>query len=52
MSLIASTSGQRNFSNNKIFNKASSSDSDTDIEEEKMPVLIDNSLKIWKHSLF
>jgi hypothetical protein len=51
MSLIASTSGQRNFSSNKIFNKASS-DSDTDKEEEKTPVLTDNSLKIWKHSLF
>ena len=51
MPLLASTSGQRNFSNTKS-SKKTASESDTDTEEARVPASIDNSLKIWKHSLF
>ena len=51
MPLLASTSGQRQFLNNKTANE-NDSDSESDKEDKTELLVIENSLKIWKHSLF
>ena len=51
MPLLASTSGQRQFLNNETTNE-NDSDSESDKEVKAEILVSENSLKIWKHSLF
>ena len=51
MPLLASTSGQRQFLNNETTNE-NDSDSESDKEDKAEILVSENSLKIWKHSLF